>query len=727
MNNKIESNNDISLFLKGENFNSYNFFGCHQTKRDNKAGYVFRVWAPHAKSVRVVGDFNKWDCECEPMEKIGEGIFESFIANVQTYDAYKFYVEKPDGNCVYKSDPYGFHMETRPGTASKVYPLEGYKWGDDKFIKARRSSNFLNSPVNIYEMQLGSWRKYEDGEYFSYEKLADEIIPYIKDMGYTHIELMPVAEFPFEPSWGYQVTGYYAPTSRFGTPQDFMGFVDKCHQAGIGVILDWVAAHFPKDESGLYEFDGKYCYEYTSPLKNEHPDWNTRIFDFGKKEVHSFLISNAMYWVDKYHIDGLRVDAVASMLYQDYGKRDARWERNIYGSNENLESIDFLKKLNRTVLSHDKSLLMIAEESTSFPLVTKPDYDGGLGFNLKWNMGWMHDMLDYMSIDPLGRKYNHNNLTFSMTYAFSENFVLPLSHDEVVHGKASMINKMPGDNRQKLANLRAFYGYMMAHPGKKLNFMGNEFAQTTEWNFTEELRWDLLQYDDHRLMQNYVRDLNNFYKNTPAMWERDDSWEGFKWIVADDKDQSVAVMRRIDNKGNEIIIVCNFCPVKREKYKIGVPYAGTYIPVLNSEDEKYGGSGENLKKLRSKKSSSHGYDNSIELEIPPMSTVFYTVEKSTPTKKAVAKKSASAKKASAPAKKATTKPEKPVATAKKTVTSAKKAVTPPAKATTPAKKAVTPPAKATAPAKKAVTTPTKAVTPAKKATTVKTATGKPKK
>lgn len=620
----------IDMFLKGENFNAYEFFGCHKAKVGNKNGYIFRVWAPHAKSVRVVGDFNSWSCEGDPMVLLALGIYEGFIENVKIYDAYKFYIEKKDGNCVYKSDPYGFHMETRPGTASKVYSIEGYKWTDQAYKKERMKNDFLHSPINIYELQLGSWRKYENGEYFSYEKMADEIIPYVKEMGYTHIELMPVAEFPFEPSWGYQVTGYYAPTSRFGTPLDFMGFVDKCHAAGIAVILDWVAAHFPKDESGLYEFDGECCYEYQNPLKNEHPDWNTRIFDFGRKEVNSFLVSNAMYWIDKYHVDGLRVDAVASMIYLDYGKRDARWERNIYGSNENLEAIEFLKRLNRAVLSHDSSILMIAEESTSFPLVTKPDYDGGLGFNLKWNMGWMHDMLDYMAIDPLGRKYNHNNLTFSMTYAFSENFVLPLSHDEVVHGKSSMINKMPGEQDQKFSNLRAFYGYMMAHPGKKLNFMGNEFAQTKEWNFTDELDWGLLEFDEHKKMQRYVRDLNHFYVNNPPLWQKDDSWDGFQWIVADDKDQSIAVLRRIDANGNQIIVVCNFCPVKREKYRFGVPYEGNYTPILNSDDEKYGGSGEKIRKVKSKKVEEHGFKNSIEIVIPPMSTVFYSVEKVSP-------------------------------------------------------------------------------------------------
>lgn len=636
--NKIRE--DIFQFSQGDNFRAYEFLGCHKAMVDVEEGYVFRVWAPNAKSINVVGDFNNWELNSLSMHMISNGIWEAFSTEPKQYDTYKYYIEKPDGSFVYKSDPYAYHMETRPGTASKVYDIEGYNWADYEYVKARENKNFLNNPVNIYELHLGSWRCYPDGEYFDYKKIADELVPYVKSMGYTHIELMPISEYPYEPSWGYQVTGYYAPTSRYGTPHDFMAFVDKCHSEGIGVILDWVAAHFPKDENGLYEFDGKCCYEYESALKNEHPDWNTRIFDFGRNEVLSFLISNAVYWIEKYHIDGLRVDAVASMIYLDYGKRDSGWQANIHGSNENLEAIEFLKKLNRTVLTTNQSALMIAEESTSFPMVTKPDYAGGLGFNMKWNMGWMHDMLHYMSADPFGRKHCHNDLTFSMTYAFSENYVLPLSHDEVVYGKRSMINKMPGDYNQKFDNLRAFYGFMMAHPGKKLSFMGNEFAQFVEWNFSKELEWFLLDFEKHAQMQSYVRDLNHFYIDNTQLWQLDNGWEGFQWISGDDREQNVVSMRRIDANGDELIVVCNFSPVKRDGYRIGVPYWGSYTAVFNSDDEKYGGTGLKMETVKSESVEYHGLEQSVVIDIPPMATVFYTVKK---TKKPAAKKPAASK------------------------------------------------------------------------------------
>ena len=671
----------VYLFHKGENYKTYELLGCHRAEQDGQTGFLFRVWAPHAKGIRVVGDFNHWDYTAAPkmaqMENSSD-LWECFIPGVQIYDAYKYYIEKQDGSFCYKSDPYAYHMETRPGTASKVYDIDGFKWTDGRYRSTVSRRNLMKNPLNIYELHLGSWKQTEEGEFLSYNRLAEQLIPYVKEMGYTHIELMPVSEYPFDPSWGYQVTGYYAPTSRYGTPHAFMNFVNQCHLAGIGVIVDWVAAHFPKDEQGLYEFDGQCCYEYEDPLKNEHPDWGTRIFDYGKHEVKSFLISNVVYWLEKYHVDGIRVDAVASMLYLDYGKQDGQWRANQYGENKNLEAIEFLREMNTAAFEANPSALMIAEESTAFPLVTKPPYEGGLGFNFKWNMGWMNDMLQYMSTDPLYRKGLHHNLTFSLTYAFSENYILPLSHDEVVHGKASMINKMPGDYDQKFDNLRAFYGYMMAHPGKKLNFMGNEFAQFIEWNFAQGLDWLLLDYPRHRQMQDYVKDLNHFYLEHPPLWQNDTDWEGFQWISHDDHEQSVIAFRRIDQKGKELIAVCNFCPVLRENYRIGVPYRGKYTPVLSSDDKKYGGLGTALTAVTSEDVPMHGYLQSVELTVPPMSTVFYTVEKkrvagtkkkaegAVKAKKAPASKTA-AKKSSAEQKKANPTPKVANASDKKKV------------------------------------------------------------
>jgi 1,4-alpha-glucan branching enzyme len=644
----------LYLFHKGENYQAYDLLGCHRAVRNEQEGFLFRVWAPHAKSIKVVGDFNFWDyTEAPDMKKMenSSSVWECFIPGVQIYDAYKYYIEKQDGSFCYKSDPYAYHMETRPGTASKVYDIEGFHWTDGRYRANLSRKDMIRRPINIYEVHLGSWKRDENGEFLSYNRMAEQLVPYVKEMGYTHIELMPISEYPFDPSWGYQVTGYYAPTSRYGTPHAFMNFVNTCHEAGIGVIIDWVAAHFPKDENGLYEFDGECCYEYTDPLKNEHPDWGTRIFDYGRNEVKSFLISNVAYWLDKYHIDGIRVDAVASMLYLDYGKRDGQWRPNRYGENKNLEAIAFLQEMNEAAFRVQPHALMIAEESTAFPMVTKPAYDGGLGFNFKWNMGWMNDMLQYMSTDPYFRKGVHQNLTFSMTYAFSENYILPLSHDEVVHGKASMINKMPGDYEQKFDNLRAFYGYMMAHPGKKLCFMGNEFAQFIEWNYAQGLDWLLLDYPKHRQMQEYVRDLNHFYLDHSSLWQNDSDWEGFSWISHDDFEQNVIAFRRIDKKGKEIIAVCNFCPVRREDYRIGVPYKGKYTPILSSDDEKYGGVGTVLTEVKSEELAMHGYDYSISLTLPAMSTVFYSIEKA-PVRKPKAK-AASSKETKAAASKTT--------------------------------------------------------------------------
>ena len=611
----------LCSFSQGNSSDAYEFLGCHP----HENGYVFRVWAPNAKSVALVGDFNLWNTTANYMVNIGYGIWEGIINNAKIYDAYKYYIEKQDGTFVYKSDPYAFHTCTRPENSSKVYNIENYKWKDKEYQKKKKY--IYSGPVNIYEIHLGSWKQFDDGNFYSYRHMADELSDYVVKMGYTHVELLPVSEYPFDPSWGYQVTGYYAPTSRYGTPEDFMYLVDTFHKKGIGVILDWVGAHFPKDENGLYEFDGSCCYEKNDSLMNEHPDWNTRIFDYGRNEVKSFLISNVVFWMNKYHIDGIRVDAVASMLYLDYGRRDGRWRRNKYGGNYNLEAIDFLRQLNAAAFAENPDVLMIAEESTAFPMVTKPGFDGGLGFNYKWNMGWMNDMLDYMSTDPLFRKGKHNNITFSMTYAFSENFVLPISHDEVVHGKCSMIGKMPGDYDDKFNNLRAFYGFMMAHPGKKLLFMGSEFAQFSEWNYEKSLEWFMLEHEKHNKMHNYVKELNHFYLKNSPFWEIDFDWKGFKWISLDDDAQSVISFIRRDKSENEIIVVCNFCPVLREKYKIGVPEKGTYKPVFSSDKLKYGGTGTRLQSVKTKNTAMHGYEQSIEIKLPPLSTVYYIKSK----------------------------------------------------------------------------------------------------
>ena len=613
----------LERFSKGESCDAYRFMGCHREVREGQDGYVFRVWAPHAKSVRVTGRFNSWDCQSPTMEPIGSGVWERFIPGVQVFDEYKYYIERPDGSFVFRGDPYGFHTCTRPDTATKVYDLDGFRWTDGNYRRAKAHRKAVSSPINIYELHLSSCKLHKDGNPLTYEEAAREIVQYVTDMGYTHIELLPISEYPYDPSWGYQVTGYYAPTSRYGTPKDFMTFVDICHSAGIGVIIDWVGAHFSKDEQGLYEFDGGYCYEPGDPLRMEHPDWGTRIFDYGKCEVRSFLISNVLYWLDIYHIDGIRVDAVASMLYLDYGRRDGQWRPNQDGGNINLEAVKFLQDMNTAAYTFDPSVVMIAEESTAFPMVTKPGYDGGLGFGFKWNMGWMHDMIDYMSTDPLFRKGRHNNITFSLTYAFSENFILPLSHDEVVHGKCSLINKMPGDYDAKFQNLRAFYGYMMTHPGKKLLFMGGEFGQFIEWDFHKQLDWFLLDYDKHRQLQQYVRDLNHYYLDHPALWQNDSDWHGFQWIACDDAAQSVISFRRIDARGKEVVVVCNFTPVQRKKYRIGMERPGVYKPVLSSDAAKYGGTGVRLRSVAAKPVPMHGRKYSVELTLPPLSTVFY--------------------------------------------------------------------------------------------------------
>ena len=649
----------VYLFHQGNNYEAYRYFGAHLCVQDGEDGAMFRVWAPHAKAVSVVGDFNSWVPATHPMRKARDGIWELFIPGIAQYDVYKYCVTSQADELLYKSDPYAFHTETRPSNGSKVYDLEGYRWQDTAWQAEQKKRDVINGPLSIYELHLGSWKMKDEKTPLTYAEAADALIPYIQEMGYTHVELLPITEYPFDGSWGYQVTGYFAPTSRYGTPKDFMTFVDKLHEAGIGVILDWVPAHFPKDGYGLYMFDGAPCYEDPNPRRGEHKEWGTMVFNYGMPEITSFLISSALFWVEQYHVDGLRFDAVASMLYLDYNRRDGEWEQNVKGGKENLEAIAFLQKCNTAVLSRHPQEMMIAEESTSWPLVTKPAADGGLGFNFKWNMGWMNDMLSYMKTDPLFRAGNHGKVTFSFFYAFSENFVLPISHDEVVHGKCSMLNKMPGDYEEKFANLRTFYGYMMAHPGKKLLFMGQEFGQFVEWNEEKQLDWMLLGYDNHHGLQTYVKDLNHFYRDTPALWQVDYSWEGFQWIIPDDSQQSVIAFLRRDAKGKMLLAVCNFNPVLRKEYAMGVPNPGAYKELLTSDDVKYGGSGVTNGTVHSVKKPMHGFDQSISVTLPPMSTIYFSVpaaRKAAPKAEKLAKSTAKPKaaaKAPARAKKAT--------------------------------------------------------------------------
>ncbi len=630
----------LKNFTSSVIFNAYELFGSFA--KGNSV--TFRVWAPNAQSVSVVGDFNDWNNDANRMSKIDGGCWETTVDGIENFAVYKYAITGCDGKTVLKSDPYARHFETAPANASKVYKEDNYKWNDGDWCKKRKSTNVYESPVNIYEVHAGSWRRYEDGNTYDYVKLAEELATYLKEMNYTHVELMPITEYPFDGSWGYQVTGYFAPTSRYGTPADFKKFIDIMHQNGIAVILDWVPAHFPKDEHGLYRFDGSPAYEYSDPRKGEHKEWGTAVFDYGRNEVKSFLISSAVFWLKEYHIDGLRVDAVASMLYLDYGRQDTGWVPNIHGGRENLEAVQFLKEVNEAAYKVNPNVLMIAEESTAWPMVTKPSYDGGLSFNFKWNMGWMNDMLRYMSLDPLFRKGNHDCLTFSFFYAFSENFILPLSHDEVVHGKCSIINKMPGDYDLKFAGIKAFYAYIMAHPGKKHLFMGQEFAQFIEWDYKKELDWLLLDYDNHRNMQKFSKELNKFYLDHAQLWEVDFSWEGFKWISNDDYNQSIISFRRISKSGDELVVVCNFVPVARENYRIGVPVLGSYKRIFCSDDEKYGGSTKpRTTGFKAEKLPMHGYNYSMSIDIPPMSVSFFSLpakrSKNTDTNKSAKKTS----------------------------------------------------------------------------------------
>ena len=616
----------LDQFLQGESVRAYEFLGSHFVNWDGRQGVVFRVWAPNALSVSVVGDFNDWNNDANFMYKISDGgVWELFIEGIPEFACYKYCVETPWHERRLKTDPYAFHCQTRPDNASRVYEIDGYEWHDEKWYDYKKEHPHKNMPVNVYEVNAGSWRKYEDGNVFSYRKLADELIPYVKNMGYTHIEFMPLTEYPFDGSWGYQVTGYFAATSRYGEPKDLMYFVDRCHEEGIGVILDWVPAHFPKDAHGLGRFDGTGCYEYEDPRIGEHKEWGTYIFNYGRYEVTSFLLSSAMFWLDKYHVDGIRVDAVASMLYLDYGKDDGEWLPNEKGGNENYDAINLFRHMNEQFEKQCPGTEIIAEESTAWAGVTSPVSMNGLGFLFKWNMGWMNDFLEYMKLDPYFRANNHGKLTFSMQYAYSENFIQVLSHDEVVHGKGSMIEKMPGEYEDKFANLRTAYGFMYGHPGKKLLFMGQEFAQFREWSEKRSLDWELLDYDMHQKMQAYVRELNKLYEKYDAMYVNDCEPIGFEWMSCDNANMStVSFVRRGSSAKEQLLFICNFTPVQYEEYRTGVPCAGEYTKILSSDDEKFGGTGVNVKKVvKAEKIECEKKEYSIELNLPPMSvTVF---------------------------------------------------------------------------------------------------------
>ena len=613
----------LYVFHQGKNFKAYDFYGAHPYKEDGKKGFVFRVWAPHAEEVSVVGDFNSWDPAAHVMQRMQDGeSFELAVPGLKNYTVYKYCIRTKDGRYLYKADPYAFHAETPPKTASKTFDLGKFKWTDKEYCKKRDAGNSYSSPINIYEMNALSWRQYGDGNYFAFDKLVEDLIPYLLKMGYTHVEFMPLSEYPYDASWGYQVTGYFAVTSRLGTPHDFMRLVNELHKNGIGVILDWVPAHFPKDAHGLYEFDGESLYESSAWDRREHKSWGTHRFDYGRAEVLSFLISNAVFFFEKFHIDGLRVDAVASMLYLNYDKKPGEWLPNKYGENKNLEAIDFLRRLNTTVFAEYPHALMIAEESTAWPLVTKPADVGGLGFNFKWNMGWMNDVLDYMKTDPYFRKGCHNKLTFSMMYAFTENYVLPISHDEVVYGKRSLIDKMPGTYEEKFANLRAFMGYMMSHPGKKLLFMGCEFGQFKEWDYREGLEFFLDEYPMHHKLSVMNAALNRLYRETPALYEIEDSWDGFEWLAVDDADRNMLAYMRRDRLGNCVAVVINFSGTTCTGYRLGIP-KGKYRVLFNTDLPAYGGSGQLKKRVfQTQKKPSHGKEYSISIELPALTCVY---------------------------------------------------------------------------------------------------------
>ncbi len=620
---------DMHLFGEGAHFQLYEKLGAHPTVIDEVAGVQFAVWAPNAMRVSVVGDFNSWDGRGHPMRnRLPSGVWEIFVPELKEGAIYKYEIRPASSDLpILKSDPYGFRAELRPNTGSIVTNLDRYSWKDMDWMARRKNRDWLATPISVYEVHLGSWRrKVEEGDrWLTYAELADQLIPYVKQMGYTHVELLPIMEHPFDGSWGYQTVGYFAATSRYGTPDEFMAFVDRLHRAGIGVILDWTPAHFPNDGHGLAQFDGTHLYEHADPRQGQHPDWGTLVFNYGRNEVQNFLICNALFWMDKYHLDGIRVDAVASMLYLDYSRQAGQWIPNKYGGRENLAAIAFLKRLNEVAHARHPGVLTIAEESTSWPMVSRPTYVGGLGFSLKWNMGWMNDTLNYFSQDPIHRKFHHSRMTFSLLYAFTENFLLPFSHDEVVHGKSSLLHKMPGDMWQQFANLRLLFAYMFAHPGKKLMFMGDEFGQRSEWNHDSSLEWHLLDYATHRGVQNLVADLNALYAREPALHEVDFDWHGFEWVDCNDADSSVlSFLRRGKRADDFILFVGNCTPVLREAYRVGVPEPGAYREVLNSDAEHYGGSNAgSLVPLEAEKIPWNKQPYSLNLRLPPLGAIFY--------------------------------------------------------------------------------------------------------
>jgi len=623
---------DLYLFHQGTNYHAQEMLGAHFLERNGKRGVRFTVWAPNAKAVSVVGVFNDWNALLNPMNRIADGeIWETFVEGLGEGEIYKYAIEPQwGGPRIMKADPYGFYAEKKPQTASRTSDMTKYEWQDGAWQEQKARETSYERPMLTYEVHAGSWRRTLEGEYLSYREMADQLIGYVKDMNYTHIEFMPLCEHPYDGSWGYQATGYFAVTSRYGTPDDFRYLVDTAHQNGIGIIMDWVPGHFCKDEQGLRRFDGKNLYESDNETRAENREWGTTNFDYGRTEVQSFLISNALFWLEEFHIDGLRIDAVANMLYLNYGRRDGEWQPNKYGDTGNLEAMDFLKKLNETIFKYHPHALMIAEESTSWPLISKPVYMGGMGFNYKWNMGWMNDMLDYVSLDPIYRKWNQDKITFSLMYAFSENFVLPLSHDEVVHGKRSLIEKMPGDYWQKFAGLRGFFGYWIAHPGKKLLFMGGEFGHFIEWNFDDSMDWHLVeQYPMHTKMLAYSKALNKFYVENTCFWQVDFDWSGFQWIDCNDNENSIiALVRRADDPSDFLVCVHNFTPEVHQGYRIGVPTKGTYVEVFNSDEEAYGGSGVvNAGDLVSEDYAYHGREQSIVITVPPLASTFYRLKR----------------------------------------------------------------------------------------------------